>query len=87
VVELLVHMLQTDPMRRASVADLRDHEWFKKDLPPYLFPESDLNMLIPDEEAIQETCEVSNELRFILRSQFIHIRINLIKIINLLFSS
>ncbi len=58
VVELLVHMLQTDPMRRANVNDIRQHDWFKKDLPPYLFPETDISTLIPDEEAIQETCEV-----------------------------
>jgi len=60
-------------MRRATIADLREHDWFKRDLPPYLFPENDLNLLIPDEEAIQETCEKFNaepaELRKILEEQ------------------
>ena len=59
VVELLVHMLQTDPMRRATVNNIRHHEWFKKDLQPYLFPDTDISTLIPDEEAMQETCDVS----------------------------
>ena len=38
VVSLLCHMLQTDPMRRATAEDIHKHEWFQKDLPPYLFP-------------------------------------------------
>ncbi len=61
VVELLVHMLQTDPMRRATIANIRQHDWFKKDLPNYLFPDYDISTLIPDEEAIQETCEVVHQ--------------------------
>ncbi len=58
VVELLVHMLQTDPMRRANVNNIRQHDWFKTDLQSYLFPDNDISTLIPDEEAIQETCDV-----------------------------
>ena len=27
-VSLLCHMLQTDPMKRATVEDVRKHEWF-----------------------------------------------------------
>lgn len=38
VVSLLNHMLQVDPIKRATVKDIVKHEWFKKDLPAYLFP-------------------------------------------------
>lgn len=38
VVSLLKHMLQVDPIRRATVKDIVQHEWFRKDLPAYLFP-------------------------------------------------
>jgi len=39
VVSLLCHMLQTDPMKRATAEDIHKHEWFLKDLPTYLFPD------------------------------------------------
>lgn len=38
VVSLLRHMLQVDPIKRATVQDIIQHEWFCKDLPAYLFP-------------------------------------------------
>lgn len=38
VVSLLTHMLQVDPMKRATVQEIVQHEWFNKDLPAYLFP-------------------------------------------------
>lgn len=38
VVSLLKHMLQVDPIKRATVNDIVQHEWFRKDLPAYLFP-------------------------------------------------
>ncbi len=57
VVSLLCHMLQTDPMKRASVDDIRKHEWFQKDLPAYLFPERDTDLATLDHEAIDEVCE------------------------------
>lgn len=38
VVSLLNHMLQVDPIKRATVKDIVRHEWFRKDLPAYLFP-------------------------------------------------
>lgn len=38
VVSLLCMMLQVDPMKRASIEDVKKHEWFQKDLPGYLFP-------------------------------------------------
>lgn len=38
VVSLLCMTLQVDPMKRASIEDVKKHEWFQKDLPGYLFP-------------------------------------------------
>lgn len=38
VVSLLCTMLQVDPMKRASIEDVKKHEWFQKELPGYLFP-------------------------------------------------
>jgi 5'-AMP-activated protein kinase catalytic alpha subunit len=57
VVSLLCHMLQTDPMKRASVDDIRKHDWFQKDLPNYLFPERDSELATLDHEAVDEVCE------------------------------
>ncbi|MBN3321760.1 AAPK2 kinase, partial [Atractosteus spatula] len=51
-------MLQVDPLKRATIKDIREHEWFKQDLPGYLFPEDpsyDANVI--DEEAVREVCE------------------------------
>ncbi|KAE8609789.1 hypothetical protein XENTR_v10011911 [Xenopus tropicalis] len=55
---LLMHMLQVDPLKRATIKDIREHEWFKQDLPSYLFPEDpsyDANVI--DDEAVKEVCE------------------------------
>lgn len=57
VVSLLCHMLQTDPMRRATAEDIHKHEWFLKDLPPYLFPDRDVDVAIIDHEALSMVCE------------------------------
>ncbi|VVC90481.1 unnamed protein product [Leptidea sinapis] len=38
VVSLLCNMLQVDPMKRATIDDVKKHDWFQKDLPDYLFP-------------------------------------------------
>merc|ERR1711962_1470888 len=57
VVSLLRHMLQTDPMKRASVEDIRKHEWFLKDLASYLFPDRDIDVAILDHEALETVCE------------------------------
>ena len=58
VVSLLCHMLQTDPMRRATAEDIHKHEWFLRDLPPYLFPDRDVDVAIIDHEALAMVCEV-----------------------------
>ncbi|KAG9464099.1 hypothetical protein GDO78_020497 [Eleutherodactylus coqui] len=58
VATLLIHMLQVDPLKRATIKDIREHEWFKQDLPSYLFPEDpsyDANVI--DDEAVKEVCE------------------------------
>ena len=60
VVSLLCHMLQTDPMRRATVDDIRKHEWFQKDLQEYLFPDRDAELATLDHEAVNEVCEKFN---------------------------
>jgi len=49
---------QTDPMRRASAEDIHKHEWFQKDLPPYLFPDLDVDVALIDHEALASVCEV-----------------------------
>lgn len=61
VVSLLCHMLQTDPMRRATAEDIHKHEWFQKDLPTYLFPDIDVGVAIIDHEALALVCEVSSQ--------------------------
>ncbi|KAG5850036.1 hypothetical protein ANANG_G00078000 [Anguilla anguilla] len=58
VASLLMLMMQVDPLKRATIKDIREHEWFKQDLPGYLFPEDpsyDANVI--DEEAVREVCE------------------------------
>ncbi|KAF6126555.1 protein kinase AMP-activated catalytic subunit alpha 1 [Phyllostomus discolor] len=58
VISLLKHMLQVDPMKRATVKDIREHEWFKQDLPKYLFPEDpSYSSTMIDDEALKEVCE------------------------------
>lgn len=55
VVSLLCQMLQIDPMKRASIEDIKKHEWFQKECPAYLFPspvEQDSSVI--DTDAINE---------------------------------
>lgn len=55
---LVKHMLQVDPLKRAAVKDVREHEWFKIDLADYLFPTaSDVDASVVDTDAIREVCE------------------------------
>ncbi|XP_038608315.1 5'-AMP-activated protein kinase catalytic subunit alpha-2 isoform X2 [Tachyglossus aculeatus] len=57
VATLLTHMLRVDPLERSTIKDIREHEWFKQDLPSYLFPEDPAyDASMPDEEAIHEVC-------------------------------
>ncbi|CAF4884883.1 5'-AMP-activated protein kinase catalytic subunit alpha-2 [Pieris napi] len=68
VVSLLCNMMQVDPMKRATIEDVKKHDWFQKDLPDYLFPspvEQDSGVI--DTEAIAEVCE-----KFSVREQEVH---------------
>ena len=51
-------MLQTDPMKRATAEDIHKHEWFQKDLPTYLFPDTDTAVQMMDHETVGVVCEV-----------------------------
>ncbi|CAG7815755.1 unnamed protein product [Allacma fusca] len=58
VVGLLCHMLQVDPMKRATIEEVKKHDWFQKELPAYLFPspvDQDTSVIEPD--AVSEVCE------------------------------
>lgn len=58
VVSLLCQMLQIDPMKRASIDDIKKHEWFQKECPAYLFPspvEQDSSVI--DTDAVTEVCD------------------------------
>ncbi|XP_026489063.1 5'-AMP-activated protein kinase catalytic subunit alpha-2 isoform X1 [Vanessa tameamea] len=59
VVSLLCNMLQVDPMKRATIEDVKKHEWFQKDLPGYLFPSpvEQVDSSVIDTEAIAEVCD------------------------------
>ncbi|CAF1050693.1 unnamed protein product [Rotaria sordida] len=58
VVDLLQKMLTVDPVRRATIKEIREHEWFKVNLPDYLFPKTGEDSTnIVDLDAIQEVCE------------------------------
>lgn len=62
VVSLLNHMLQTDPMKRATIQDIIQHDWFKKDLPAYLFPKppDSASGTAIDYDIIGEVCDKFN---------------------------
>uniref|UniRef100_A0A2M4A8R7 non-specific serine/threonine protein kinase n=1 Tax=Anopheles triannulatus TaxID=58253 RepID=A0A2M4A8R7_9DIPT len=58
VVSLLCQMLQVDPLKRATVEEIKKHEWFQKELPAYLFPspvEQDSSVI--DTNAVREVCD------------------------------
>nr|CAB3265152.1 5'-AMP-activated protein kinase catalytic subunit alpha-2-like [Phallusia mammillata] len=55
--KLIQHMLKVNPMKRATITEIRQYDWFKVDLPSYLFPDdagSDSNAV--NEDALQEVC-------------------------------
>lgn len=59
VANLIERMLTVDPLKRATIKDIIDHEWFKVNLPDYLFPKpTQENLSIVDVEAVLEICEV-----------------------------
>jgi len=50
-------MLQVDPLKRATIEDIKGHDWFKKDLPVYLFPQANDDSASIDMDAVMEVCE------------------------------
>jgi hypothetical protein len=56
----MYHLFSTNDNNCSSS---REHEWFKSDLPEYLFPaQSDVDASIVDTDAIREVCEVGYPL-------------------------
>ncbi|CAI9742960.1 5' [Octopus vulgaris] len=60
VTNLLVKCLQVDPLKRATIKDIREHDWFKVDLPLYLFPSVDEDCNVIDTDVVKEICEKYN---------------------------
>jgi len=57
-VSLIKRMLIVDPIKRATIKTVREHEWFVIDLPAYLFPSAnDVDASVVDTDAIKEVCE------------------------------
>ncbi|KAG9509954.1 5'-AMP-activated protein kinase catalytic subunit alpha-2, partial [Fragariocoptes setiger] len=58
-VNLISHMLQVDPMKRATIEDIKNHDWFRKDLPAYLFPSppDSSNGTAIDFDTVGDLCE------------------------------
>jgi 5'-AMP-activated protein kinase catalytic alpha subunit len=58
VAQLIEKMLTVDPMKRATIKDIRESDWFKINLPDYLFPKpTPENLSIIDIDAVFEICE------------------------------
>ncbi|KAI0514563.1 protein kinase SNF1 [Xylaria bambusicola] len=55
VADLIRKMLQTNPVQRATIEDIRQDPWFSKDLPPYLAPQVEefLNTGVDPNKAIR----------------------------------
>lgn len=58
VAQLIEKMLTVDQMKRATIKDIKEHEWFKVNLSDYLFPKPTTeNLNIIDVDAVIEICE------------------------------
>eukprot|EP01080_Neovahlkampfia_damariscottae_P007649 gene7649-11970_t len=51
--DLINKMLQVDPLKRATIADIKNDDWFLRDIPDYLVESISLNPTI-DEDVLQE---------------------------------
>ncbi|RNA33212.1 5 -AMP-activated kinase catalytic subunit alpha-2 [Brachionus plicatilis] len=61
VADLISRMLTVDPLKRATVKEIKEHEWFKVNLADYLFPcSSQENLNIFDVDAVLEICDKFN---------------------------
>nr|CAX73676.1 SNF1A/AMP-activated protein kinase [Schistosoma japonicum] len=59
--DLLRRMITVDPIKRATIEEIRRHPWFSIDLPSHLFPqERDEDASIIDKEAVYEVCQACN---------------------------
>ncbi|OON14241.1 kinase domain protein, partial [Opisthorchis viverrini] len=59
--DLLRRMITVDPIKRATIEEIRRHPWFVVDLPNHLFPqERDEDASIIDKEAVYEVCQACN---------------------------
>lgn len=59
--DLLRRMITVDPIKRATIEEIRRHPWFTVDLPAHLFPqERDEDASIIDKEAVYEVCQACN---------------------------
>ncbi|CAL8101139.1 unnamed protein product [Calicophoron daubneyi] len=59
--DLLRRMITVDPIKRATIDEIRRHPWFVVDLPGNLFPqERDEDASIIDKEAVYEVCQACN---------------------------
>ena len=58
-VDLVMSMLQVDPIKRITIQQIKDHEWFQQDLPEHLFPQKDLDNTSDtiDPAVINEVCQ------------------------------
>jgi 5'-AMP-activated protein kinase catalytic alpha subunit len=77
VADLLTRMLQVDPVKRITIAQIREHDWFTVDLPDYLFPPPRVNdTKFVDETVITEVCVVfdvqDSDVRAALESDNAH---------------
>ncbi|XP_078482143.1 5'-AMP-activated protein kinase catalytic subunit alpha-2-like [Ciona intestinalis] len=55
--KLIQHMLKVNPMKRATIHEICQYDWFKVDLAKYLFPDDgNINTNIINEEALAEVC-------------------------------
>ncbi|CAK8695443.1 5'-AMP-activated protein kinase catalytic subunit alpha-2-like [Clavelina lepadiformis] len=59
--KLIQHMLKVNPMKRATIMEIRQYDWFKENLPKYLFPDDgNMNNDSINEEALSEVCRKFN---------------------------
>ncbi|EDO36169.1 predicted protein [Nematostella vectensis] len=57
---LLNAMLNVDPIKRATVQFIKEDDWFKTELPGYLFPATELGSNVVDDECMAQVCEKMN---------------------------
>ena len=66
VAALIEKMLTVDPLKRATIKEIKEHEWFRIGLSDYLFPKpSQENLSVIDIEAVLEICDVLSNLLLI----------------------